>query len=81
VVCCTILLKEGINGQSNKSSIAGTITGEPKRRQRNAKRQPAHRNPKKKGRELVPLLVGSYLTHGPSNVTCVEKGINHPTTR
>jgi hypothetical protein len=39
------------------------------------------RGTKKKGRELVPLVVGSYLTHGPSNVTCVEEGINHPTIR
>jgi hypothetical protein len=34
---------------------------------------------KKKGRELVPLVVGSYLTHGPSNVTCMQRSI--PTLR
>jgi hypothetical protein len=30
-----------------------------------------HQEPTK-GRELVPLVVGSYLTHGPSNVACMQ---------
>jgi hypothetical protein len=42
--------------------MAGTITGETKREgQRKAKRHTAHKNPKRKKRELVPLVVGSYL--------------------
>jgi hypothetical protein len=46
-----------------------TIKGETKREgQRKAKRHGACRN-QKKG-ELVPLVVGSYLTHGHSNVAC-----------
>jgi hypothetical protein len=48
--------------------MAGTITGETKRvGQRKFKRQPACRNQKRE-RKLVPLVVGSYLTHGPYNV-------------
>jgi hypothetical protein len=27
---------------------------------------------KKKGKELIPLVVGSYFTHNPSNVTCMQ---------
>jgi hypothetical protein len=26
----------------------------------------------KEGRELVPLMVGNYLTHNPSNATCMH---------
>jgi hypothetical protein len=73
-------LKEGINipiKDQWPEPSQGRQKGEG---QRKAKRQPAHRN-QKKGRELVPLVIGSYLTHGLSNVTCVEKGINQPTTR
>ncbi len=46
--------------------MAGTITGETTRGgQRKAKRQTTCKKQKEKGRELVPLVVGSYLTHGP----------------
>jgi hypothetical protein len=37
--------------------------------QRKAKRHTAHRNQR---REQVPLVVGGYLTHSPSNVTCMQ---------
>jgi hypothetical protein len=56
----------------NKRLMAGAIIGETKREgQRKAKRQTACRN-QKKGRELVLLVVRSYLTHGPSNATCMQ---------
>jgi hypothetical protein len=29
-------------------------------------------NQKKKGRELIHLMMRSYLTHGPFNVTCMQ---------
>jgi hypothetical protein len=45
--------------------MSGTITGETKRegQKMNMPQEP------KKGRELVTLVVGSYFTHGFSNVT------------
>jgi len=54
----------------NKRTMTGTIPRETKREgQRKAKdEQPT--GTKKKGEELVPLVVGSYLTHGPWNVAC-----------
>jgi hypothetical protein len=54
--------------KSNKRLMARTITRETKKEgQRKAKRSTAHRNQTKR-RELVLLMVvGSYLTHGPSN--------------
>jgi hypothetical protein len=52
-----------------KRLMAKTIKGETKKDgQKNAKRHGACRNQKKK--ELIPLVVGSYLTHGHSNVAC-----------
>jgi hypothetical protein len=49
------------------------IARETKREgQRKAKRHTARRKTERKGRELVPIVVGSYLTHGPSNVTCIQ---------
>ncbi len=46
--------------------MAGTITGETTRGgQRKAKRQTTCKKQKEKGRELVPLVVGSYLTREP----------------
>ncbi len=53
----------------------GTITGETKREgQKKVKRRTTCGNRKKgkKGRELVPLMVGNYLTHDPSIVTCMQ---------
>jgi hypothetical protein len=50
----------------------GTIIGETKREgQRKAKNNSAHKNQKKK-KELVLLVVGSYVTYGPSNVTYMQ---------
>jgi hypothetical protein len=51
--------------------MAGTITRETKREgQRKAKKQTAHEN-QKKGK-IVLVVVGSYLTHGHSNVTYTQ---------
>jgi hypothetical protein len=57
-----------------------TITGEIKKEgQRKAKRRTTHKIQKKlkkrkikKRRKLVPLMVGSYLSHGPFNVACMQ---------
>jgi len=48
--------------------MAKTIIGEIK------KEGQKMQNPQKpeKGRELIPLMVGSYFTHDPSNVTCMQ---------
>jgi len=57
--------------KSNKRSLAITIVGRQKGK---AKEKPKDTQPvrtKKKGRELVPLMVGNYLTHGSSNITCM----------
>jgi hypothetical protein len=54
--------------KSNKRSMARTIRVQ-------AKEGPKHPQPvgiKKKGRELVPLVVGSYFSHGPSNVVQMQ---------
>jgi hypothetical protein len=51
--------------------MARTIKGETKREgQRKAKKTNNLKEPKK-GKELFPLVVGSYFAHGPSNVTCM----------
>jgi hypothetical protein len=51
--------------------MAKTITRETKREgQRKAKRWIAHKNWNKERANL--LMVGSYLTHNPSNVTCMQ---------
>jgi hypothetical protein len=51
--------------------MAKTITRETKREgQRKVKRHVACRN-QKNGRDLVLLVVGSYPTHGPFNITCM----------
>ncbi len=57
--------------KSNKRSMAITSKWRQKRK---AKERPKDAQPTrtKKGRELVPLVVGSYLTHGPSNVTNMQ---------
>jgi hypothetical protein len=57
--------------KSNKRSMAITIKWKQKRK---AKERPKDAQPirTKKGRGLVPLVVGSYLTHGPSNVTNMQ---------
>jgi hypothetical protein len=50
--------------------MAITVTGETKR-EGQTKRHTARKN-QKKGRELVPLMVQSYLTHGPFNVASMQ---------
>ncbi len=51
--------------------MAGTITRKTKGK---AKERPEEAQPAstKEGRELVALVVGSYLTHSPSNVTSMQ---------
>jgi hypothetical protein len=51
--------------------MVGTIMQKTKWK---AKERPkdAHPAGTKEGRELVPLLVDSYLTHSLSNVTCMQ---------
>jgi hypothetical protein len=52
--------------------MAETITRETKREgQKKVKRYTTHRNQKKR-RELIPFVVGNYLTHGPSTVACMQ---------
>ncbi len=55
--------------------MAGTIIEETKKRQkRRVKERPKDEQPtgtKKRERELVPLVVGSYLTHCPSNLNYI----------
>jgi hypothetical protein len=49
-----------------------TIVGETKRQ---AKERPKDEQPtwtKKKKKKLVPFVVGSYFTHGLSNVICMQ---------
>jgi hypothetical protein len=52
--------------------MAETITREIKREgQREAKRRITCKN-QKKGRKLIPFVVGSYFTHNLSNVTHMQ---------
>jgi hypothetical protein len=52
--------------------MARTITRETKKEsQKKAKRQTTRKNQKKR-RKLIPFVVGSYLTHCPSNVTYMQ---------
>jgi hypothetical protein len=53
-----------LSQKSNKRLMAGTITRETKK---GRPKDTARRN-QKKWRELVPLILGSYLTHGPSKL-------------
>jgi hypothetical protein len=49
--------------------MVGTITKETKREgQGKTKLKYAQPTRTKRGKKLVPFMVGSYLTHGPSNV-------------
>ncbi len=54
-----------------------TITGEDKKGRPKKGQKDTHPagTKKKEGRELVPLLVGSYLTPGPFNATCMQRSI------
>jgi hypothetical protein len=61
-----------LSQKSNKRLMAETITGEIKSGgQRRAKRLTACRI-HKEGRELASLAIGSYLTHGPFNIACMQ---------
>jgi hypothetical protein len=59
----------------NKRTMAGTITEETKREgQRKVRRHAAaHRNQQRERANIS--RVGSYLTHGPSNVRCMQRSI------
>jgi hypothetical protein len=58
--------------KSNKRLMARIIARETKREgQRKAKRGTMQRDQKNE-RELMRHMVRSYLTHGPSNVTCMQ---------
>ncbi len=65
-----VLIGLGVK-KPNKKLMARIITwktkGKPKERQKDAR--PTRT---KEGRELVPLMVGSYLTHNRSNVACMQ---------
>jgi hypothetical protein len=63
--------------KSNKILMAGTFIGEIK-----TEGQRTH-NPHepKKGRELILLVVGSYFTHNPSNVTYMQIVISNSNGR
>ncbi len=45
--------------------------GDEKGRLKKGQKTHSPQEPKKK-KELVPLVVASYLTHGPSNVACMQ---------
>jgi hypothetical protein len=51
--------------------MVGTITRKTKKK---ANERPKDKQPAKtkKRKKLVPLMVGNYFTHGPSNVTCMQ---------
>jgi hypothetical protein len=50
--------------------MAKTIVGETKRKPKKGKRTQSPKEPKRRG--LVPLVVGSYFTHSPFNVMCMQ---------
>jgi hypothetical protein len=54
--------------KSNKRLVARTITRKTKREGQNTN----NLQEPKKGRELVPLMVGSYFIHNSSNVACMQ---------
>jgi hypothetical protein len=47
--------------------MVGTMEGDTKKK---GQKQTTHKNQKE--RELIPLVVGSYFTNGPSNVICMQ---------
>jgi hypothetical protein len=54
-----------------KKMMVRTIAKDTKREgQRKAKKCTSYRNQKRK--KLIPLMVGTYLTHNPFNVTCTQ---------
>jgi hypothetical protein len=57
--------------KSNKRLMVGTIIRETKRGRPKKGLKTYNPQEPKKGKELVPLMVGSYLTNGPYNVACM----------
>jgi hypothetical protein len=51
--------------------MAKTIPRETKRRRPKKGQETHNLKGPKRGREPISLVVGSYFTHGPSNVTCM----------
>jgi hypothetical protein len=81
-----MILKE----KSNKRLMVKTITGETKRGRPKKGQKTYNPQEPKKGKELVPLVVGSYLPHGPYNVAYMlimkfnnngRSRTNHPPTQ
>jgi hypothetical protein len=62
---------KGMGQKIQRKPMARTITRKTKGKA-NEKPKDAQPTRTKEGRELVPLVVGSYLTHHPSNVTCMQ---------
>ncbi len=52
--------------------MAKTIPRETKRRRPKKGQETHNLKGPKRGREPIFLVVGSYFTHGPSNVTCMQ---------
>jgi hypothetical protein len=64
--------------KSNKRLMVETIIGETKRE---GQRIICKNFKKKKQKTLDPLVVGHYLIHGPSNVTCMQIVKSHSNGR
>jgi len=52
--------------------MVGTITWERKGKAKESPKDPQPTRTKKKRRKLIPLVVGNYFTHNPSNVACMQ---------
>ncbi len=52
--------------------MAKIIARETKRRRSKKGQETHNRKGPKRGRGPISLAVGSYFTHGPSNVTCMQ---------
>jgi len=51
--------------------MVGIITREEKKRKAK-ERYKDEQSTRKQKRKLIPFVVGSYLTHDPSSVTCIQ---------
>jgi hypothetical protein len=59
--------------KSNKKLMAGTIIWETKGKAKERPKDTQLARTQKRGkRKLVSFMVGNYLTHGPSNVACMQ---------
>jgi hypothetical protein len=68
-----VLLRQGTQ-KPNKKINGPEPHGRGDKKERPKKGQKMHSllaGNKKKKKQLVPLVVGSYVTHGPSNVACM----------